>query len=122
MKLEVVLGVLMAALCSACGGQTTDDRESKDVDSVDPDMNGAADAGAGDGGQQVDGGVALPGCQLGFDPEDADGRPCNWVAQGRCYEEKLEACACICPRDTAVTSNCSSGFPEENGHVPVYCQ
>ncbi len=47
------------------------------------------------------------------------GAECMWLAEGRCYAEKLEACACICPLDHE--SICSSGFPRDSGRTPVYC-
>lgn len=37
-------------------------------------------------------------CDLGFDESETD-RSCNWLANGLCYDDKDEACDCICPRN-----------------------
>jgi hypothetical protein len=48
-------------------------------------------------------------CKPGFDPEVHPQRDCAFVAKGACYETKLEACACACPRNKKNTT-CSSAF------------
>jgi hypothetical protein len=60
-------------------------------------------------------------CRLGFHPNEDRDRPCDWLAGGRCYDDKLAACACICPRDRT-DSICSSGFFRGSGkRTPVSC-
>jgi hypothetical protein len=75
----------------------------------------------GDGQPQAPGDqVSLPGCELGDRDIGRRGEECLWLADGRCYADKLEACACICPAGNG--SVCSSGFDDpENGRVAVYC-
>lgn len=53
----------------------------------------------------------LPECALGpvRAEAEADGVECNWVVADRCYERRIEACACACPRDR--DSQCVSGSP-----------
>jgi hypothetical protein len=63
----------------------------------------------------------LPPCRLGFDPNLEPTRPCDWLANDLCYAQKLEACACICPRNRT-DSLCSSGFYFPDGRTPVRCK
>jgi hypothetical protein len=65
----------------------------------------------------VGGMVALPDCKLGSSP--ASGDPCSFTTGGLCYETKIKACACACPRKTGTV--CSSGFPNSVGSVVVSC-
>jgi hypothetical protein len=62
----------------------------------------------------------LGACMAGFDRYEEPDRDCNWYADHLCYEDKLDACSCICPSGTKVTT-CSSGFPQKDGAVEVYC-
>lgn len=55
-----------------------------------------------------EGDTELPACNLGFALSDRGERKCNWYYDGHCYEERIEACACACPRTQ--DSICSSGF------------
>ncbi|HYO98133.1 MAG TPA: hypothetical protein VER33_26695 [Polyangiaceae bacterium] len=48
-------------------------------------------------------------CKPGFDEQLHPERDCAYVADGACYETKLAACACACPRNKKHTT-CSSGF------------
>src|SRR5688572_15648651 len=115
MKLERFGMVALLLLAVACGGRTDEDDEVGDSNEPGPS---APDEDAGNNSEPPpSGGVALPGCEKGFDKKKEPYRSCNWVAKGYCYEDKLEACACVCPRDTSVTSNCASGFPAEDGEV-----
>ena len=63
--------------------------------------------------------VALPACKRGFLPASETGTPCNFLYDGRCYDEKLDACACACTKNSGTT--CLSGFPQPNGKVAVSC-
>lgn len=109
---SVVIGI------GACGGVV--ERESKEGPQAPPDDPAPAQAASDPGGAGWDAATPLDSCMTGFVREEAPDRPCNWVVGDRCYEEKLEACACACPDGTAV-STCSSGFPEPDGAVEVYC-
>jgi hypothetical protein len=46
------------------------------------------------------------------------GRACNWVVDDRCYEQRVAACACACPRDR--NSTCISGSPGTEVDVACY--
>ncbi len=106
-------------LVVACGGKT--DREEKPDGTESPGGSGTAASGAGGSGQgALDAGDSLGVCSGGFDRDDAVGRHCNWVAGGRCFEDKLDACSCACPKGVSTTS-CYSGWPAEDGEVVVYC-
>jgi hypothetical protein len=119
MKLEWFGVVALLVVAVACGGRTDEDEGVGDSDEPTPS---APDEDAGGAAEPPpSGGVALPGCEKGFDEWKEPSRPCNWLAKGYCYEDKLEACACVCPRDTSVASHCASGFPVEDGRVEVYC-
>jgi hypothetical protein len=109
---------LWAALIAgvACGGKATDD--SDDEGNAPTAQRDPAPAGEGDSSAS-NGGTPLPECRLGFDSDEEPDRPCNWLANGRCYEDKLAACACVCSRKKNTT--CSSGFDEPNGRVKVSC-
>lgn len=51
------------------------------------------------GGGAIDPNSSLGPCVPGFSPADEPRRPCNWFADGLCYDDKRAACSCICPRD-----------------------
>ena len=107
----VVLGVL------GCGGVVErgekEDTESPGSGDEPADPSGQADSG-------LDPSVGLGKCGGGFDRYELPERDCNWVVEDICYEDKLDACACACPKGT-VSTTCSSGFPQQDGRVPVYC-
>lgn len=87
-------------------------------DSNSEDATGGADPGGGSpsvggndgsgGGGSLDGQATLGPCVEGFLYVENPSLQCNWLAEGRCYDEKLDACACICPRRGS--STCLSGF------------
>lgn len=116
-----VVGLSIVIGAGGCGGVVErDGRKDGEAPPGEPaPADGANPDGTDDGGW--DASTPLDMCMTGFDRDEEPERSCNWVAEGRCYEEKLDACACTCPGGTAV-STCSSGFPEENGAVEVYCQ
>lgn len=102
-------------LAVGCGGEVRKD------DSVDPDASGAGGHGAVEnGGGTGLSSTTLSGCHRGFEPSDQTSRPCDFLADGLCYESKLDACACICPNRS--NTNCVSGFPVPGGRVVVTCQ
>lgn len=115
--------VTVALVTAGCGGRT-DEPGDEGTSPSDPPTSSpeeGEDEPGHDPHEPSDGGVLLPGCEKGFDASAEPERPCNWLAKGLCYEDKLAACACVCPRDSSATSNCSSGFPVEDGQVAVYC-
>lgn len=123
--------LLAALLLVACGSRSPleassdldpdAEHENENVDlpanggsGATPSGNGgsgpAPDANGGSGGTSPPG-DALPECVLGpprASPQ-ASGAACNWVVSERCYERRVEACACACPRDR--NSTCVSGSP-----------
>ena len=110
---------LLALWLLACGGRS----ERHEDDGAQP-SEGTGDDDPGEpsapsSSSMPNDGVALPGCELGDRDTGELGEDCMWLADGRCYREKLDACGCICPRDHE--SVCSSGFPSEAGRTPVYC-
>ena len=94
----------------ACGGRTEGDPAS-DYTSGGSDSNapsGSAGSSSQPGGKGTNfGSTTLPPCVLGVEQWRAD--KCDYYAEGRCYAEKLEACACVCPRNVANTT-CISNF------------
>jgi len=108
------MGLLLLGL-THCGGEVK--REPKEDSDPLPGQAEPGDPSDSDVGPGTD---VLGKCEAGFDRYEEPDRDCNWVVNGLCYEEKLDACACACPGGTAVTT-CSSGFPQRNGRVPVYC-
>ncbi len=93
------------------GGPTTPAPEK----APDPPPQGAPTGSAAPFGDPTD----LPECEGGFAAGSARGRSCDWMANSLCFDDKLQACACICPRPTGTT--CSSDFPRPGGAVAVRC-
>ena len=79
-----------------------------------PDRGAGGTASTDDGSRD-----ALPPCVPGLERRAAraGGVDCNWLVSGRCYEDRLDACACACPRDR--DSTCISGSPGDE--VDVTC-
>jgi hypothetical protein len=110
----------LALLVIGCGGRS-ERHESDDDGTASPATSG--DPGGGDGDDDDDApgdAVTLPGCDPGPTDHGQTGAECLWLADARCYSDKLDACACICPVDHE--SICSSGFPSDAGRTPVYCR
>jgi hypothetical protein len=121
-----VLGVfLIAGGCVAgCGSRSPlDDGSAADADdegappppatggsgaAPDPSSPGGGNAGTSSTNPSQD---ALPECVLGPVRAEAEaaGVECNWLVGDRCYERRIAACACACPRDR--DSTCVSGSP-----------
>lgn len=60
----------------------------------------------------------LGACEKGKLPQSG---PCDWLAEGRCYATKDEACDCICPRDRETL--CLSGFWDgPDSQTRVHCK
>lgn len=110
-------------LLAACGGRTFEVDSSNE-----PTGDGDTTTSGSGGGTQKDGvtgfgddPVTLGACKLGFDPNADPTRPCPWVAKNRCYDHKLDACACICPQNGKSTT-CTSGFDGgPDSHTAVDC-
>lgn len=88
------------------GGSTTDG--SGDASGGNSSSGGSSHSGTGGGFDQGE----LPPCELG--PVYSGMGDCSWLADGRCYAKRPDACACVCPRDRA--SSCTSGFPGGPGN------
>jgi hypothetical protein len=123
------LNSLGAAILLACGSRSPLE-ESGDFDPDVEDETDGSPAQGGSGAAPGDnggngptpgtnggaGGTAatgetLPECVLGpprASPQASEFE-CNWVVRNRCYERRIEACACACPRDR--DSTCVSGSP-----------
>jgi hypothetical protein len=102
-------------LLTGCGG------EVRKTDSTDPDGGGAGGANATPNGSGTGlSSTTLSPCRQGFEPDEQPTRSCDFLANGLCYESKLDACACICPSRS--NTNCVSGFPVPDGRVSVTCQ
>jgi hypothetical protein len=118
----VCFGLLLVV--GACGGrserQGSDDGAASAATNGDDDQPGGGDdQGGGDDDAPGDQ-VTLPSCTRGPVDSGQMGEECLWLADGRCYSDKLDACACICP--VSRESICSSGFPSDAGRTPVYCR
>ncbi len=74
-------------------------------------------SGAPSGGSPTS--VALSACKLGFLPASEPSAACNFVYDGRCYDDKLSACACACTKKSG--TYCLSNLPVPNGKVAVSC-
>jgi hypothetical protein len=112
---KTVALALLASFATACGGQVrTGDPEPSPTTEPAP-QGGAANGTSGDPGDTV----ALPECKLGFAIEESAGRACVYVASGRCYEKKLDACGCACKKASGTL--CLNGFPESDGTTIVTC-
>jgi hypothetical protein len=108
---RTVLVMAMVALggVPACGGQT--ERGSS---------GGPVADGAGGGFQTT----PLGECKPGFPRRDSSPtRPCAWIAEDLCYDIKLAACACICPRDRPSFCISNSGDRSNpNSMIEVQCE
>ena len=121
----ILTGILVGgALVSGCFGKVADTREEDDGQSdrsVTPVLqdNGSGASQPGGGDDFPWGSEVVDACDRasGFSPAAANGRSCNWMTQGLCFEDKERACACAC----GTGGLCLSGFPEEGGGVEVWC-
>jgi hypothetical protein len=109
-----------------CGGRVIDETESaphRDSGSPNATSNPNNPSNPGNTGksggsdQFVGSSTPLPDCELGSPP--TTGAECAFLTSGRCYDTKIKACACACPRRTGTV--CGSGFPNSEGRVVVSC-
>ncbi len=104
-------------LLAACGGQV----EGGESGSREPAPQSSAQGSGSGGARSGFDTTALGACKLGFQWQEAPERDCPWLAAERCYETKLAACACVCPRSSQ-HSLCVSGFEDvQNGRTVVTC-
>lgn len=118
--LAIVAAIQVTTLVVACGGTVRKDDESEPNGEV-PDPVATSVPGGGGGGGEVsgpDGEVDLPECKLGVKRSAAE--RCIYLYEGRCYDEKLDACGCACKKQRGTT--CSSGFPSEDQPTQVTCR
>lgn len=122
---ETLLALTCAALVLACGGNVEGGDGERPEGAEAEAKGGSAAPGGGGAGEDEKGAGEEPGdlrleeCELGFPLEEAEG-PCNWLAKNRCYETKLAACSCVCPRTGP--SVCSSAFyGGEDSRTRVTC-
>lgn len=110
----LVLAAQVAMSLVACGGTVRKGDDGQEEEDEPPPTPSASPSGGGRGtAPQVD----LPECKLGVDESEAES--CLFLYEGRCYEEKLDACACACKRMSGTT--CSSGFPDPSRPTKVSC-
>jgi len=105
---------LLVVLASGCGGRVSDGSDPDPTAGVDRESSGEPGPD-----QSANGSILLPECERGFSPMAEPDRDCNFIVSGRCYDTKVDACGCACPRVNGTT--CVSGFPQENGQVLVEC-
>ena len=86
--------VSVLVMASGCGGQT----------GPAPGEVAEADGGGNGGGLPR---TKLPECREGPPGPFGGNAECPWRADGKCYDTKLEACACVCPTEDSI---CISGF------------
>ena len=111
-----VAAAVMAAVLGGCGGivRTGDPGPggtSGVTDDADAARGGTSDPGTG-------GTVELPVCHLGR--AKSESAQCVFVVAERCYETKLDACACACKKQAGTT--CIDGFPDPDGTTKVTCE
>jgi hypothetical protein len=134
-RFATLLFLLLSPHASACGGitETGPPRpgEPHDPSAGDPEQapqagsDSPADSPIIEDGTAKDGGVELAPdsrplgtCTPG--PAPTAGAPCPWLAEGRCYASKDEACDCTCPQTG--DSLCLSGLPGgADAQVEVNC-
>jgi hypothetical protein len=66
-------------------------------------------------------GARLPECVAGFRQSDKPERRCNCLVQGVCFDDKAQACACICPRTGKQNACVSEQECEERSRTKVRC-
>lgn len=118
-----VFCLLTATSLPSCGGQveednpTSSERQLTTGDLSDKEAPLPAEASSPDEDSEPDdSSLELPeDCVLGF-VRSKDPTRCIYQFEDYCYEEKLLACACACPRHR--DSVCVSGFPGPPG-VPT---
>ncbi|MFO7178526.1 MAG: hypothetical protein DIU78_007510 [Pseudomonadota bacterium] len=119
-----------AILTLACGARSSGDDEvgtsggsSKAGRSQTPSKAPESPSGSGGtkgGAGGFDPNSPLGPCVPGFKQEDEPDRPCNWFADGLCYDDKHAACSCVCPRDRK--SICASpSYKGDGNRTPVNC-
>ena len=112
---RLTIFVLVATNLLACGGRVEGPTESGGSGGSGSQTSGGPNQGVGGG--LTGGSEPLPQCQPGFLPGTST-EPCNWMYDGRCYVERIGACACACPPKTATI--CQSSIFDDPP-VEVFC-
>lgn len=106
---------------AGCGGRVIEDPSSGGSGPSEPaPSDPVPSAGAGRSGSPS---APLPthplgDCTPGFSREANPNRLCNWLVKGGfCFDEKEDACSCICP--TSGDSVCFSGFDNGPGSATL---
>lgn len=96
---------------TSCGGRAEGGTPGGVSDEEPGDDTSGGKGSPGDSEGTLPWGASTPlgPCKPGFDPQVHPERDCAFVAEGICYQTKLDACACVCPRNKKNTT-CSSGF------------
>ena len=108
------------ASLAACGGRAVEDPGAGGAAPTEPGTQAPAAAGAGRSSSPS---APLPShdlaaCKPGFSRAENPNRQCNWLTEdGSCFNEKEDACACICP--TSGDSICFSGFDDGPGSATL---
>jgi hypothetical protein len=128
----VVCAVVVLGWFTACGGGRSlgegpgedsgvlGDNESRTP--AEPPAPGGKSDGSGDGDPfDFGAGAPLPECVAGFRQSDKPDKPCNCLVQGVCFDDKAQACACICPRTGKQNVCVSDQECEEGSRTKVRC-
>lgn len=112
-------------LLGGCGGRTEPDAADASLPESDSKQTAPAKSEpppnkAADKGKFPSGTTRLGECEPGFSQAKEPGASCPWTHEGLCYETKLAACACACPRGST-NSTCISGFEDPVNPVAVSC-
>ena len=86
-----------------------------------PAPGGKSDASADGEAFNFGEGAPLPACVAGFRQSDKPDKPCNCLVQGVCFDDKAQACACICPRTGKQNVCVSEQECEEGSRTKVRC-
>lgn len=112
MTASSLLAVVLTPLVIACGGRTEGGLADVDIPPDTSPQTSGDDPGSTVGSNGSKGTVLrkttpLQPCVPGI--EQASATVCDYYAEGRCYVTKLDACACVCPRNSQ-NSICLSSF------------
>jgi hypothetical protein len=115
---RTVVGSGVFAVLAACGGVVEGGERESEPGGNAPKPSATSSSERDDDSSNPEADTELGGCELGRKEDYI--KPCAWVAEGRCYDEREMACNCACPRSR--TSQCASGFESgPDGHVWVSC-
>lgn len=111
-----LVAAALATFAFGCGGRVDPGDGEGETSGGSTSNGGESKPGNSTGGTSKPGSpfdsTELGPCHPGFDPDQEPTRRCVWLAKGLCYDTKLAACACVCPRNRQ-DSVCSSGFEDD---------